>query len=84
MNPQLLVTTGNESEPSTCVHCSQLCRHFKFHEIQSATRNFDESIVIGQGGFGRVVAGRGNGQGGFGRVVVVVVKRKREKQEVQL
>ncbi|CAA6671274.1 unnamed protein product [Spirodela intermedia] len=34
-----------------------LCRHFSIAEIKQATRNFDESLVIGVGGFGKVYKG---------------------------
>ncbi|XP_057549039.1 receptor-like protein kinase FERONIA [Amaranthus tricolor] len=36
---------------------SNLCRHFSFAEIKSATKNFDESLVLGVGGFGKVYRG---------------------------
>ncbi|CAI9291331.1 unnamed protein product [Lactuca saligna] len=50
---------GNETQPSTSFskESSQPCRHFEFPEILSATNNFDESLVIGCGGFGKVYKG---------------------------
>lgn len=36
---------------------SNLCRNFTFDEIQVATRNFDESLLLGRGGFGDVYRG---------------------------
>lgn len=38
----------------------QLCRRFSLAEIQSATQNFEDSLVIGQGGFGKVYKGQIN------------------------
>ncbi|WVZ97382.1 hypothetical protein U9M48_042924 [Paspalum notatum var. saurae] len=34
-----------------------MCRHFSFQEIKGATKSFDESLVIGVGGFGKVYRG---------------------------
>ncbi|KAJ1699118.1 hypothetical protein LUZ63_007630 [Rhynchospora breviuscula] len=36
---------------------SNLCRHFSFAEIRAATKNFDESLLLGVGGFGKVYRG---------------------------
>ncbi|KAJ9550890.1 hypothetical protein OSB04_014935 [Centaurea solstitialis] len=48
-----------ESKPSssTSIQGSQQCRRFEFPEIQLATNNFDESLVIAHGGFGKVYKG---------------------------
>ncbi|KAF6989824.1 hypothetical protein CFC21_007112 [Triticum aestivum] len=40
---------------------SNLCRHFSFAEIKAATKNFDESRILGVGGFGKVYQGEIDG-----------------------
>ncbi|XP_024958934.1 putative receptor-like protein kinase At5g39000 [Cynara cardunculus var. scolymus] len=48
---------GIESQPPSSSYSLQPCRQFQFMEIQQATNDFDESLVIGQGGFGKVYKG---------------------------
>uniref|UniRef100_A0A0E0FTP7 non-specific serine/threonine protein kinase n=1 Tax=Oryza nivara TaxID=4536 RepID=A0A0E0FTP7_ORYNI len=47
---------------------SNLCRHFSFAEIKAATNNFDESLLLGVGGFGKVY--RGEIDGGVTKVAI--------------
>ncbi|KAL8232362.1 hypothetical protein R6Q57_002140 [Mikania cordata] len=61
----------NNSEPSNSSSSIQWsCCHFEFPEILIATENFDVSLVIGSGGFGKVY--KGNVTIGTNRVVAAI------------
>ncbi|KAJ9552211.1 hypothetical protein OSB04_016256 [Centaurea solstitialis] len=52
----MLPATQKAMDPLIRVE-AQLCRRFLLDEIQSATQNFDDSLIIGHGGFGEVYKG---------------------------
>ncbi|OAY77299.1 Receptor-like protein kinase ANXUR2 [Ananas comosus] len=75
-------TSGSKSSISSkscasshLANLAAICRHFSFAEIKQATRSFDESLVIGVGGFGKVY--RGVIDGG----VKVAIKRSNPSSE---
>lgn len=55
---------------------SDLCRHFSIATIKAATKDFDESLLLGVGGFGKVYLGEINGMGNK-----VAIKRSNPKAE---
>nr|CAD1828569.1 unnamed protein product [Ananas comosus var. bracteatus] len=75
-------TSGSKSSISSkscasshLANLAAICRHFSFAEIKQATKSFDESLVIGVGGFGKVY--RGVIDGG----VKVAIKRSNPSSE---
>ncbi|KVH93421.1 G-type lectin S-receptor-like serine/threonine-protein kinase At1g61480 isoform X1 [Cynara cardunculus var. scolymus] len=64
--------TGQQAQSSSSSEPLQPCRRFTISEIQIATQNFDESLVIGSGGFGKVYKGTVANEGSL---LDVAVKR---------
>ncbi|KAK9924881.1 hypothetical protein M0R45_033227 [Rubus argutus] len=55
---------------------SELCHHFSLAQIRAATQNFDDSNIIGLGGFGNVYKGTINGAS-----TPVAIKRLKPESE---
>ncbi|XP_028795606.1 receptor-like protein kinase FERONIA [Neltuma alba] len=81
--PRAAIKEGNsrwrpKSVPTSEINKSSMllsdqCRCFSISEVKAATNNFDDSLIIGVGGFGNVYKGQiDNGS------VVVAIKRLRE------
>ncbi|CAN6708446.1 unnamed protein product [Malus baccata var. baccata] len=62
-------TKSTKTHKSTLPH--YMCPYFSLAEIKAATQNFNESFIVGVGGFGNVYKGRIGG----GEATVVAIKR---------
>ncbi|CAA0820303.1 Putative receptor-like protein kinase [Striga hermonthica] len=51
------LTEAPEKKNKPSARAERLCRRFSLVEIQSATRNFNDGLLIGSGGFGKVYKG---------------------------
>ncbi|KAL0011826.1 hypothetical protein SO802_006934 [Lithocarpus litseifolius] len=59
---KLFRTSGkrSKSKPSSALP-EELCRQFSLAEMKIATNNFDDKLLVGEGGFGRVYKGSTDG-----------------------
>ncbi|KAJ9552202.1 hypothetical protein OSB04_016247 [Centaurea solstitialis] len=67
----MLPAISTDAKPSFVVS-DQICKCFSLDQILSATQNFDEALVVGQGGFGKVYKGMINDDGSN---TIVAIKR---------
>ncbi|CAL5355223.1 unnamed protein product [Camellia sinensis] len=80
MDPNLrnMSAFGNGNTTTNGVSQSEeLCRWFSFVEIQSATNDFDDALVIGKGGFGKVYKGFIDG----GATIVAIKRSNAESKQ---
>ncbi|KAK1632780.1 hypothetical protein QYE76_007095 [Lolium multiflorum] len=56
-NHTLTANPRHTDKPSYLTLPSNHCRHFSFAEVQIATNNFNQSFLLGKGGFGNVYLG---------------------------
>ncbi|CAH2042973.1 unnamed protein product [Thlaspi arvense] len=66
----LTVTIQKEERGEIQLH--ELCRCFSFVDMQLATNNFNDSLVVGVEGFGKVYKGLIHHDGG---AITIIVKR---------
>ncbi|GJV38517.1 receptor-like protein kinase FERONIA [Tanacetum coccineum] len=58
INSMIIDKANGDAENMTSSTSAQPSRQFTIAEIQSATNNFDDELVIGHGGFGKVYKGQ--------------------------
>lgn len=69
----MLPAIGVDNKSSSLLWEKQLCRRFSLAEVQAATRNFEEELIVGRGGFGKVYKGAISNEDG--ETSVAAIKR---------
>ncbi|CAN6466676.1 unnamed protein product [Victoria cruziana] len=62
-NGKSIVSSIVKSEAAMSNTSNTYCRHFTFSEVVAATNSFDEALLLGTGGFGKVYKGEIDGGG---------------------